>query len=370
MPTFMSKRAVLLVNLGSPDSTSVPDVRRYLREFLGDERVLDLPAAARWLLLEGIILRTRPKKSAHAYAEIWQPEGSPLIITSKSVQKKLSARLGADTPVYLAMRYGNPSIASVVAQIAADGVEEILLFPQYPHYAMSSWETVVVKVFEEAARLAPRLRIETVQPFYQDADYIEALYEVCQPYFARAHDHVLFSYHGIPERHLRKGDSSKAHCLKVHDCCTTCSPAHATCYRAQCMATTRALVARAGLPAEKHSVSFQSRLAGEPWLSPFTDYELARLPKEAGKKNLLILCPAFVADCLETIEEISGEGREIFMGAGGERFEQIPCLNDQPAYIAFLAGRVQGWLATPRRATAGVSASANAASTAAAAIRR
>jgi protoporphyrin/coproporphyrin ferrochelatase len=348
----MSKRAVLLVNLGSPDSTSVPDVRRYLREFLGDERVLDLPAAARWLLLEGIILRTRPKKSAHAYAEIWQPEGSPLIITSKSVQKKLTARLGPDTPVYLAMRYGTPSIASVLAQIAADGVKEILLFPQYPHYAMSSWETVVVKVFEEAAKLAPGLRIETVQPFYQDADYIEALYQVCQPYFDREHDHVLFSYHGIPERHLRKADSSKAHCLKVNDCCTTCSPAHATCYRAQCLATTRALVARAGLAAEKHSVSFQSRLAGEPWLSPFTDYELARLPKEAGRKNLLILCPAFVADCLETIEEISGEGKEIFLAAGGERFEQIPCLNDQPAYIDFLAGRVQNWLAAPTRTSA------------------
>jgi protoporphyrin/coproporphyrin ferrochelatase len=340
----MPKRAVLLVNLGSPDSTSVPDVRRYLREFLGDERVLDLPAAARWLLLEGIILRTRPKKSAHAYAEIWQPEGSPLIITSKSVQKKLAAQLGADTPVYLAMRYGNPSIASVVAQIAADGVEEILLFPQYPHYAMSSWETVVVKVFEDAAKLAPKLRITTVQPFFADKDYIEALYQVSQPYLALPHDHVLFSYHGIPERHLRKADSSKGHCLKVSDCCATCSPAHATCYRAQLMATTRALVARAGMTQEQYSVSFQSRLAGEPWLTPFTDFELVRLPKEAGKKNLLVLCPAFVADCLETIEEISGEGKEIFLGAGGVSFQQIPCLNDQPAYIDFLHGRVKDWL--------------------------
>ncbi len=340
----MPKRAVLLVNLGSPDSTSVPDVRRYLREFLGDERVLDLPAAARWLLLEGIILRTRPKKSAHAYSEIWQPEGSPLIITSKSVQKKLAAKLGAETPVYLAMRYGNPSVASVVAQIAADGIEEILLFPQYPHYAMSSWETVVVKVFEEAAKLAPKLTITTVQPFYADKDYIEALYEVSQPYFAQAHDHVLFSYHGIPERHLRKADSSKAHCLTVSDCCATCSTAHATCYRAQVLATTRALVKRAGLAADKYSVSFQSRLAGEPWLTPYTDFELVRLPKEAGKKNLLILCPAFVADCLETIEEISGEGKEIFMSSGGAVFQQIPCLNDQAPYIDFVHGRVKRWL--------------------------
>ena len=339
----MSQRAVLLVNLGSPDSTSVPDVRRYLREFLGDERVLDLPAPLRFALLEGIILRTRPKKSAHAYASIWQPEGSPLVITSRSVRDKLAATLGAETPVYLAMRYGNPSIASVMAQMADDGVTEVLLFPQYPHYAMSSWETVVVKVFAERARLAPGMHITTVQPFFQDADYIEALYQVTAPYLSQPHDHLLFSYHGIPERHLRKGDSSKAHCTLVADCCTTCSPAHATCYKAQVLATTRALVARAGIAADKHSVSFQSRLAGEPWLSPFTDYELKRLP-QAGKKRLLIICPAFVADCLETIEEISEEGREDFMGAGGESFQQIPCLNDQKPYIEFLAQRVGRWL--------------------------
>ena len=342
----MPPRAVLLVNLGSPDSTAVPDVRRYLREFLGDERVLDLPAPLRFALLEGIILRTRPKKSAHAYASIWQPEGSPLVITSRSVRAKLAAALGPATPVYLAMRYGNPSIESVLAQIVADGVKELLLFPQYPHYAMSSWETVVAKVFAVRARLAPALQITTVQPFFQDADYIEALHAVTAPYLAEPHDHLLFSYHGIPERHLRKGDSSKAHCTLVADCCTTCSPAHATCYKAQVLATTRALVARAGIAADKHSVSFQSRLAGEPWLSPFTDYELARLPRE-GKKRLLIICPAFVTDCLETIEEISVEGRDTFLEAGGETFRQIPCLNDQPPYIDFLAKRVESWLGRP-----------------------
>jgi ferrochelatase len=339
----MPKRAVLLVNLGSPDSTAVPDVRRYLREFLGDERVLDVPAALRWALLEGIILRTRPKKSAHAYAEIWTEAGSPLIVTSRRVQEKLAAALGPDTPVYLAMRYGNPSVASVVGQIAADGIEELLLFPQYPHYAMSSWETVVVRVMEETARQAPRLRVTTVQPFYADADYIDTLHAVSAPFLAEPHDHVLFSYHGIPERHLRKADSSRAHCTVVADCCATCSPAHATCYKAQCLATTRALVAKAGIPAEKHSVSFQSRLAGEPWLSPFTDHELVRLPK-AGVKHLLILCPAFTTDCLETLEEIQGEGRETFLAAGGLKFRQIPCLNDHPAFIDFLANRTRRWL--------------------------
>lgn len=339
----MSQRAVLLVNLGSPDSPSVPDVRRYLREFLGDERVIDLASPLRYALLEGIILRTRPKKSAHAYASIWQPEGSPLIITSRSVRDKLAATLGEATPVYLAMRYGQPSIASVITQMAADGIKDVLLFPQYPHYAMSSWETVAVKVYAERAKLAPHLQITTVQPFYQDADYIEALHAVAAPYLAQPHDHLLFSYHGIPERHLRKADSSKAHCTTVADCCTTCSPAHATCYKAQVLATTRAFVARAKISPAKHSVSFQSRLAGEPWLSPFTDHVLETLPKE-GKKRLLVLCPAFVTDCLETIEEISGEGREGFLAAGGESFQQIPCLNDHPAYIDFLAKRTARWL--------------------------
>jgi len=339
----MSQRAVLLVNLGSPDSPSVPDVRRYLREFLGDERVLDLPAPARWLLLEGIILRTRPKNSAHAYASVWTPEGSPLIAMSQKVQRDLAATLGADTPVYLAMRYGSPSIAQVIGQLVADGVQEVLLFPQYPHYAMSSWETVVVRVMEEVARQAPALRVTTVQPFYEDADYIEALYAVAAPHLAKGYDHLLFSYHGLPVRHMRKADSSHAHCMTVADCCNACSPAHATCYRAQCFATTRAFVKRAGLAPAKYSVSFQSRLVGEPWLEPFTDKEFERLPK-AGVKNILVMCPAFVTDCLETLEEIAGRGRDSFVAAGGVTFLQIPCLNDHPAFIDFLAKRTQRWL--------------------------
>lgn len=341
----MPKRAVLLVNLGSPDSTSVADVRRYLDEFLGDERVIDRPANPflRSILVHRIITPKRAPNSAHAYEQIWTKDGSPLIVLSRSVRDKLAAALGAATPVYLAMRYGNPSIASVVAQLAADGIDELLLFPQYPHYAMSSWETVVVKVQEDVTRLAPHVRLTTVQPFFADADYIEALYTVCAPYFAQPHDYVLFSYHGIPERHLRKADSSRAHCLAVPHCCETCSPVHATCYRAQVLATTRALVARAGLAPDRHSVSFQSRLVGEPWLSPFTDHVLKELPAR-GKKRLLVLCPAFVTDCLETLEEIAGTGKEQFLHAGGESFQQIPCLNDHAAYIDFLANRVRRWL--------------------------
>lgn len=345
----MPKRAVLLVNLGSPDSTSVPDVTRYLREFLGDERVIDKPNSAflRSLLVNRIIIPKRAKNSAHAYEQVWTAEGSPLVVISQRVRDKLAATLGPATPVYLAMRYGNPSIASVLAKIAADGIDELLLFPQYPHYAMASWETVVVRVMEEAARQAPRLRVSTVQPFYAEPDYIEVLHTVAAPYLARQYDYLLFSYHGLPERHMREADSSRAHCLVVPDCCNTRSPAHATCYRAQCFATTRALVSRARIPAEKHSISFQSRLVGEPWLSPYTDYEFKRLPT-VGVKSLLVLSPAFTADCLETLEELQQQGRDTFLKAGGESFQQIPCPNDHPAFIDFLAKRVQRWLTESR----------------------
>jgi ferrochelatase len=338
-------RAVLLVNLGSPDSTDVPDVRRYLREFLGDERVIDLKP--RWLaklLVNCIIVPTRAPKSAEAYKEIWRPEGSPLVLTSMSVQKKLVSALGPETPVFLAMRYGTPSIPDTLRAIAAAGIEDLLLIPQYPHYAMSSWETVVVKVQEDAKVHAPRTRIACVQPFYQDADYIEALYQVSKPHLENnPHDFVLFSYHGIPVRHLRVGDASKAHCTITPDCCNTCSAAHAMCYKAQCVKTTQAFVKRAGLADSKWSISFQSRLAGEPWLSPYTDFEFERLPKE-GKKRLLVFTPAFVADCLETLEEIAGEGKEQFEHAGGEFFHHVPCLNDQAPFVDFLAARVRRWL--------------------------
>lgn len=346
----MKKRAVLIVNLGSPDSTSVPDVRRYLREFLGDERVIDLAAPLRWLLLEGIILRTRPKRTSHAYQQVWTAQGSPLIATTESVRAKLATELGADTPVVTAMRYGNPSIASALESLAAKGIAEVLLIPQYPHYAMASWETLVVKVYEEALRIAPKMRITTVQPFYGDADYIEMLYKVSEPFLAKPYDHVLFSYHGIPERHLRKADSSKGHCTKVADCCNTCSTAHATCYRAQCVRTTQEFAKRAGLDPRKFSMAFQSRLAGEPWLMPFTDKELERLPS-AGVKRILVMCPSFLADCLETLEEIAMGGKETFLEAGGSEFEKIACPNDHPAFIAFLANRVQNWLNSPASET-------------------
>jgi len=341
----MSPSAVLLLNLGSPDSTSVPDVARYLHEFLGDERVIDRPANGflRSLLVHRIIIPRRAPKSAHAYEQVWTPEGSPLIVTSKNTQTKLQQRV--DLPVALAMNYGNPSIPDVLAGLARDGVKKLLLFPQYPHYAMSSWETVVAKVYREAAQVAPGIKIESVQPYYADADYIAALVESARPYLAQPHDHLLFSYHGIPVRHLTKADSSKSHCQTVPDCCTVCSPAHATCYKAQVTRTTQEFVRRAGIEAGKWSISFQSRLVGEPWISPYTDHQFESLP-QAGKKRLLVITPAFVTDCLETLEEIRMEGAEDFKAAGGESFTHIPCLNDQPVWIDFLQKRVSRWQQT------------------------
>ncbi|MSU25608.1 MAG: ferrochelatase [Opitutus sp.] len=340
----MTTRAVLLLNLGSPDSTAVPDVKRYLREFLGDERVIDQPASSflRRGLVNGLIIPFRAKKSAHAYSTIWTAAGSPLIATSKLAQAALQNRTAAH--VELAMNYGNPSIPAALRRLAAAGVEKLLLFPQYPHYAMSSWETVVAKVRREAAALAPKMKIECVQPFYADPAYIDALVASARPYLAQPHDHLLFSYHSIPQRHLTKADSSRAHCLVVPDCCNTCSPAHATCYKAQVTRTTQLFTARAELAPDRWSISFQSRIMGEPWLTPYTDFEYRRLAAE-GKKRLLVITPAFVTDCLETLEEIRLRGAEDFKTAGGESFTHIPCLNDHPAFIDFLAKHTQSWLA-------------------------
>ncbi|HEY8995437.1 MAG TPA: ferrochelatase [Lacunisphaera sp.] len=341
----MSKSAVLLLNLGSPDSPSVPDVKRYLREFLGDERVIDKPdnGFLRSLLVNGIIIPFRAKNSAHAYASIWTAEGSPLVVTSRSAQAKLQAR--TTLTVELAMNYGTPSIPEALQRLAQEGVDRLLLFPQYPHYAMSSWETVVAKVRRDAAKIAPSMAIECVQPYYRDADYISALVASARPYLAQPHDHLLFSYHGIPVRHLTKADSSHAHCQVVADCCTTCAPAHATCYKAQVTRTTHEFAQAAGLDPAKWSISFQSRIAGEPWISPYTDHVFEELPKQ-GKKRLLVITPAFVTDCLETLEEIRVEGAEDFKAAGGTEFTHIPCLNDQPVWIDFLEKRVFNWQET------------------------
>ncbi len=338
----MARQAVLLVNLGSPDSTSVRDVRSYLDEFLSDDRVLDRPKLIQQFVLKCFILPRRPIRAAHAYRKIWRPEGSPLMVIGRQVQESLAERL--EIPVHLAMRYGNPSIPDTIAELAREGTDELNLIPLYPHYAMSSYETVVARVREVAGEQAPNLKITTLQPFYEQPGYIEALYQSARPFLEKEHDHLLFSYHGIPLRHLRKADSSKHHCTMFKDCCTSCSPARSTCYKAQCLQTTAAFVQRAGLTPDRWSVSFQSRLAGEPWLEPYTDHELERFGK-SGIKRILVITPAFVSDCLETLEEIAMAGRDTFIESGGREFTHIPCLNNHPEWIRFLEAQIRHWMA-------------------------
>ena len=327
----MSK-GVLLVNLGSPDSPSVPDVRRYLNEFLMDGRVLDIAWPLRRFVV-GMILIKRPAESGHAYEKIWTKDGSPLVVTGKHVQAALQKRV--NVPVGLAMRYQNPSIPSAIKNLADQAVSDLLLIPLFPHFAMSSYETAVVRVQEVAARLAPRMKITVQPPYYDHPDYLAALVASAADFLKQDYDHLLFSYHGIPERHLIKSDTTGRHCLKVERCCEVASPAHATCYRAQCLATTAAFVKLAGVQKEKYSVSFQSRLGKDPWLKPYTDYELVRLAQE-GRKKMMVICPAFVSDCLETIEEIGMRGGADFLAASGKEFTRIPCMNEHPLWIAAL----------------------------------
>jgi protoporphyrin/coproporphyrin ferrochelatase len=334
----MSK-GILLINLGSPDSPSVPDVRRYLNEFLMDSRVIDVAWPIRRFVV-GMILVNRPKESAHAYQKVWMKDGSPLVVISKNVLKKMQARV--KVPVELAMRYQNPPIDGALRKLAGQGVDDLLLVPLFPQYAMSSFETAVERVKELAARIAPRMRITVQPPFYNHPDFVSALVASAQEHLKQGYDHLLFSYHGLPERQIKKSDPTGTHCLMKENCCEVASPAHATCYRAQCYQTTKAFAEKAGLPRGKYSVSFQSRLGKDPWLKPYTDFELERLAKE-GVKKLLVICPAFVSDCVETIEEIGIRGRESFMQAGGKEFDQIPCLNEHPLWIDALVGMVNGF---------------------------
>jgi len=330
-------RGVLLVNLGSPDSTSVKDVRRYLNEFLMDARVIDSPWPLRRLIV-GMILLTRPRQSAEAYHKIWTAEGSPLIVASRRLQEKLQERV--TLPVALAMRYQHPSITNAIIGLAEQKVDEVLLIPLFPHYAMSSYETAVERVKAVAARLAPHMLIKVQPPYGDSPDYITALTASASNYLEAGYDHLLFSFHGVPERHLRKTDPTRHHCLTVPNCCEGPNPAHTTCYRAQCLRTVAAFVKQAGVPSGKFSVSFQSRLGNDRWLKPYTDYELAALPKR-GVQSLLVLCPAFVSDCLETLEEIGIRGRETFLAAGGMEFTQIPCLNEHPLWLLALEKMVE-----------------------------
>jgi ferrochelatase len=301
-----------------------------------DGRVLDAPYPIRFFVVHCCILPSRPRQSAEAYHKIWLPEGSPLIVTSARL--RAAVQEWVDVPVELAMRYQNPSISHAIQRLDRLGVTDLLVIPLFPHYAMSSFETAAERVKEVARRLAPEMSLQVAEPYYNDPDYIDALVASSAEYLAGDYHHLLFSFHGIPERHLHKSDPTGRHCLRTTNCCSSGNPAHRTCYRAHCFETVRAFVARAGI--RNYSVAFQSRLGKEPWLRPYTDAELVRLG-HAGVKKLLVICPAFVADCLETIEEIGIRGKETFLAAGGHELKLIPCLNVHAAWVKALAKMIE-----------------------------
>jgi len=337
-----SMTGLLLCNLGTPDEPTSTAVRRYLREFLSDSRVLDMSSVGRWLLLNGIILPLRSSKSAAAYRKIWTERGSPLRWHSDDLLKAVRERLGPEWVVELGMRYQNPSMAGALERLRDAGVDRIVVFPLYPQLAASTTGSTVAEVMRLAAQAWSPPILSLVGPFYAEPAFLDAFAARGAPLVkSERPDCVLFSFHGLPERHVRKSDPGGRYCLANKDCCSTMGSANRDCYRAQCFATAKALAARLGLSAGAWRVSFQSRLGRTRWIEPYTDVVLRQLATE-GKKRLLVFCPAFVADCLETLEEIGIRGREQFRAAGGEDLTLVPSLNSSDAWadaVATLARR-------------------------------
>ncbi|CRL96824.1 MULTISPECIES: ferrochelatase [unclassified Pseudomonas] len=330
----MTDHALLLVNLGSPKSTSVADVRSYLNQFLMDPYVIDLPWPVRRLLVSLILIK-RPEQSAHAYASIWWDEGSPLVVLSRRLQQQMTTQW-TQGPVELAMRYGEPSIETVLTRLAAQGIRKVTLAPLYPQFADSTVTTVI----EEAKRVVRDKKLDVqfsiLPPFYDQPEYLDALAASVRSYVEQDYDHLLLSFHGLPERHLTKLDPTGQHCFKDADCCKNASAeVLKTCYRAQCFSVARDFAERLGLPEGKWSVAFQSRLGRAKWIEPYTEARLEALAQQ-GVKKLLVMCPAFVADCIETLEEIGDRGLEQFREAGGEELVLVPCLNDDPRWAKAL----------------------------------
>jgi protoporphyrin/coproporphyrin ferrochelatase len=323
-------KGVLLVNLGSPESPTAKDVKPYLDEFLMDKYVIDVPFLFRALLVRGIILQT-----------IWWDEGSPLVVISKRMHEKVKQQV--EIPVSLAMRYGNPSLLTGLQELHDKGVTEVLLFPLYPQHAMASTTTILELAEEHRKKYFPEMKFTIVPAFYNKPDYLQNLADSIKSHLeGYDYDHLLFSYHGIPERHIRKTDITKSHCKIDGSCCNTPSPAHEFCYRHQCYETTKQVVKLLGIPEDKYSQTFQSRLAGDKWLTPYTDVEVNKMP-EKGIKNLAVVTPAFVSDCLETLEEIAMEANHEFIKHGGENFMAIPCLNDSDEWCKTVANWIKDW---------------------------
>lgn len=337
----MSKKGVLLVNLGTPDNADVPAVRRYLSQFLMDERVIDIPKFNRTLLVKGIIVPFRSPKTSKLYKEIWDEKGSPLLYYSKLQAKLLQEKLGDSYQVELAMRYQSPSIADALEKLKANLVESIKIIPLFPQYASASSGSVMQLVMELVSKWPTIPPLSFVNSFHNNQQMIEIFAENARKHQLETFDHVLFSFHGLPERQLLKCDHTGNYCLKTESCCDTLNDTNKFCYSAQGHDTARLLAKELGLPKEKYTVCFQSRLGKEPWVQPYTTDVLKKLAAE-GKKRLLVFSPAFVADCLETLYEITVEYHEEFKALGGEHVQLVESLNDHPKFIEALVEMAQG----------------------------
>ena len=333
--TGMSQQALLFVNLGSPLSYDVNDVKAYLKEFLMDPYVLDIPYLLRWFVVQRI-LKTRPPETAEAYREVWTKNGAPLIVLSQQLMDLIAEKI--KVPIALGMRYAEPSIDMAICDLLRrhPSIEQIKLIPLYPHYALSSTETVIAKTKRVLAKRCPHVKLTWVASFFDHPAYIAALADRLQKSLPSDYDAILFSYHGLPERHIMKSDPTASHCQLNEACCQTPSEAHKTCYVHQVKQTTRLLVQACNLEPKKMSLAFQSRLGKDPWVRPYTDEEVMRLV-EKGVKRLVVISPSFVADCLETIEELGMRLKEDFLKAGGESFTLIPCLNTDQKWVDALA---------------------------------
>jgi ferrochelatase len=338
---------LLLVNLGTPDSPNTGDVRRYLREFLSDPRVIDIGAVRRWLLLNLLILPFRPRRSAEAYEKIWTERGSPLLFHTRDLAERVQERCGEGVVVDVAMRYGNPSIEEAFLRFERRAVDRIVVFPLYPQYSSAATGSSIEKVVAVTSRSWNTPFLQFVPAFYDHAAFIDACAGVARPVLEQAPwDKVLFSFHGLPERHCIKSDPTGAHCLKSDDCCDRMVEANRSCYRAQCFATARALAARLSVPEDRRIVCFQSRLGRTPWIRPYTDEVVIELAR-SGVKRAVILSSAFVADCLETIEELGIRARDSFEAEGGEELRLVPSVNSSDAWadgVVALARETSAWL--------------------------
>lgn len=324
------KKGLLLINLGTPDKPEPEAVGRYLKQFLMDKWVIDIPAPVRWFFVNVLIVPKRKFASAEAYSKVWSESGSPLLAISKELTEKVRARM-PDVNVVLGMRYGNPSIRSALEKLR--DCDEIVAFPLYPQYAESSTRSSQEECLKQARALGYRGKLSFVGAFYDDPGFLAAVADLIQPVLDTDRpDHVLFSYHGLPERHVKRLDPTGEICRVKESCCDKIVDANRNCYRAHCFETTRKLAAALGLNRDQYSVSFQSRLGRAVWIPPYTEPMLEALAKK-GVKKLAVACPSFTADCLETIEEIGIRATEVFTEAGGEKLIRIPCVNAEPKWV-------------------------------------